>query len=150
MKTVLSSIFVVVFLASCGNSKEKNLTKDTEIEKNETQLAIIKEKPKTIPNVSINEMKIEDGILFLNVSYSGGCENQTFELLGSDMIMKSMPPKRELTLVRDDKGDNCREWVTDDLKFDLKPVMLDGDKSKQIIFVITNNQQEIALINESM
>lgn len=150
MKTFLLLLLSVLLFSSCGNRK-KNIT-SIEEEKNQSEIpkAIIKKTPSALPNVSINEMKIEEGILFLNVSYSGGCESQTFELIGNEMIMKSMPPKRTLSLVRDDKGDNCREWITEDLKFDLIPVMLEADPTKQIIFILANNQQEISLINESM
>lgn len=150
MKTFLLLLLSVLLFSSCGNRK-KNIT-SIEEEKNQSEIpkAIIKKTPSALPNVSINEMKIEEGILFLNVSYSGGCESQTFELIGNEMIMKSMPPKRTLSLVRDDKGDNCREWITEDLKFDLNPVMLEADPTKQIIFILANNQQEISLINESM
>jgi hypothetical protein len=150
MKTFLLLLLSVLLFSSCGNRK-KNIT-SIEEEKNQSEIpkAIIKKMPSALPNVSINKMKIEEGILFLNVSYSGGCENQTFELIGNEMIMKSMPPKRTLSLVRDDKGDNCREWITEDLKFDLNPVMLEADPTKQIIFILANNQQEIPLINESM
>lgn len=150
MKTFLLLLLSVLLFSSCGNRK-KNIT-SIEEEKNQSEIpkAIIKKMPSALPNVSINKMKIEEGILFLNVSYSGGCENQTFELIGNEMIMKSMPPKRTLSLVRDDKGDNCREWITEDLKFDLNPVMLEADPTKQIIFILTNNGQEISLINESM
>lgn len=139
-----------MFLQSCANSKESDKAKKQKTDENEVPMAVIKALPSAIPNVAINKMKIEEGILFLNVSYSGGCEDQTFELIGSEMIMKSMPPKRSLTLLRDDKGDQCREWITKDLQFDLKPVMLDGNPEKQIIFILSNNQEEIALINESM
>lgn len=150
MKTFLLLLLSVLLFSSCGNRK-KNIT-SIEEEKNQSEIpkAIIKKMPSALPNVSINKMKIEEGILFLNVSFSGGCENQTFELIGNEMIMKSMPPKRTLSLVRDDKGDNCREWITEDLKFDLNPVMLEADPTKQIIFILTNNGQEISLINESM
>ena len=150
MKHNLIYIVFAFFLFSCGNSKENVKSESTSEKEVETPKAVIKKTPATIPHVEINSAKIEDGILFLNVSFSGGCKEQTFELIGSEIIMKSMPPKRTLTLLRDDKGDTCREWVTRELKFNLKPVMLDEDPTKQIIFVIANNQNEVPLINESM
>lgn len=137
-------------LFACGNKKNSTVDKNKTERKNAVPMAVIKAAPSELLHVAINTMRIEEGVMHLNVSYSGGCEEQTFELRGAEIIMKSLPPKRSLVLVRDDKGDTCREWITKDLKFDLKPVMLDEDPTQQIIFILTNNQQEIHLINEDM
>jgi hypothetical protein len=150
MRVIAILILTSIIAFSCSNSKESTTAKNQEINKNEVPFAVIKEMPEVVPNVAINEMKIENGILHMNVSYSGGCEDQTFELIGSQMLMKSLPPKRTLTLLRNDHGDKCREWITQDLKFDLKPVMVDENPEKQVIFILSNNQKEIMLINESM
>jgi hypothetical protein len=149
MNKFLVFLLISLFFIACGAKKDSSVDNDLK-GRSLNPLAVIKAAPSELLHVAINSMRIEDGVMYLNVSYSGGCEEQSFELRGAELIMKSLPPKRSLVLVRDDKGDACREWITKDLKFDLKPVMLNEDPTQQIIFILSNNQQEIYLINEDM
>lgn len=62
---------------------------------------------------------VTDSILTLNVSYNGGCEKHEFSLLGSKMIQKSMPPIRNIMLSHNSNGDDCRELIEEELKFNI-------------------------------
>ena len=69
----------------------------------------------------------------LGISYSGGCEKHSFELLGSRLIQKSLPPKRGIILYHNSNGDSCRELVTEELIFDIRN--LSYDKSEIILIL---------------
>jgi hypothetical protein len=104
-------------LTACGVGQEVN-QRDRE-SSTMNQKAIIGEAPKDNPSTQINRAVIIDNTLELEVSYSGGCEEQVFDLVGNEMIMKSFPPQRSVVLVRDSKGDDCREWITKTIIFDI-------------------------------
>jgi hypothetical protein len=70
-------------------------------------------------NTIINKVAVEGNVLKLNVSYSGGCAEHEFSLLGSKMISKSLPPQRGIMLYHKDNEDSCRELIDEDLAFDI-------------------------------
>lgn len=78
--------------------------------------------------IRITDVSLEKNVLTLYVEYSGGCGDQkhTFELLGSSMIQKSLPPKRGVKLFHDNNGDDCRSLIQDTLKFDISPLAYTG------------------------
>lgn len=133
-------IFSITFLTSCENTKTtaKNNTEDI----NKAKLGEIK---KDIVPTNINKAYIKNDMIYFEVSYSGGCEEQSFELIGDFYLVKTMPPKRILQLVRNNKGDACRELITQTLKFDLSEVIYNNDYSQEIIFLIEGTNFELPL-----
>ncbi|MBK9593088.1 MAG: hypothetical protein IPO32_16855 [Crocinitomicaceae bacterium] len=75
---------------------------------------------------TILKVIIDGNTMILDVEYSGGCEEHTFKLLGSEMIQKSLPPKRGIMLWHDNKGDSCRSIVNEQLKFDISVLAYAG------------------------
>jgi len=59
--------------------------------------------------IQIDTVEVRGNILYIDVTYSGGCEEHDFEVIGSPMIAKSMPPIRAIQLVHHANGDTCRE-----------------------------------------
>lgn len=74
----------------------------------------------------INNAVIVDSVLTLSVSYNGGCQKHTFELIGSNMVQKSMPPIRGIMLVHHANNDDCRELVEEDIKFNISAFKYPG------------------------
>ena len=73
---------------------------------------------------SSDVIKIEDAIIVGNkleikVSYGGGCENHSFELIGSPNISKSLPPIRSIQLIHRANKDACKALIIKELKFDI-------------------------------
>jgi len=68
---------------------------------------------------NINNAVIVDSILTLSLSYNGGCQDHKFELVGSKIVQKSMPPIRGVMLVHHANNDDCRELITEDIKFNV-------------------------------
>ena len=139
-------ILLLIGLFSCGTKKNESENKNMNTD---VPRAVLGDLSRETPSTTINNAFIENGVMHLNVSYSGGCEDQTFELIGDKNLMKSMPPKRTLKLIRNNKGDNCRELITEDLKFDLSQVIYDDDPKKQIIFILSGTDMELKLISEN-
>ena len=88
---------------------------------------------KNSASTNINSVSISGNLMTLGISYSGGCEKHSFELLGSRLIQKSLPPKRGIILYHNSNGDSCRELVTEELIFDIRN--LSYDKSEIILIL---------------
>jgi hypothetical protein len=69
---------------------------------------------------------ISDSTLTLKVSYSGGCEVHSFELIGSKMIQKSLPPIRGIMLIHNSNNDDCRAIVEQELRFNVSKFKYPG------------------------
>ena len=61
-------------------------------------------------------------LLYLKISYSGGCVSHDFSLLGSGVFLESNPVKTSIVLSHEDNDDNCDSIITDTLVFDLTPL----------------------------
>ena len=68
---------------------------------------------------TVDSISIKENILSVFVSYSGGCKEHAFELLSNGMYAKSLPPQISVVLKHTNNGDNCRELVMKELKFDV-------------------------------
>lgn len=124
-------------LLACGNSKE--ITP----EKSSHPKATFGNIDYQAPTAQINTVRIEGNLMFLEVSYSGGCEEQAFSLVGSEMIMKSLPPKRGIRLQRDPKGDACRELVSKSLVFDITDLAYQKEEGEVIFLLLDGFKEEI-------
>jgi len=69
---------------------------------------------------------LSDSILTLNISYSGGCEVHSFELIGSKMTQKSLPPIRGVMLIHHANNDDCRELIKQELRFNVNKFKFQG------------------------
>jgi hypothetical protein len=120
----------ILLLTSCKVAKEKRSeekgaeTKDTGYPK--AELVANFDAYKNSASCSIVSVNIEGNTMILDVEYSGGCEEHSFKLLGSEMIQKSLPPKRGIMLWHDNKGDSCRSIVNEQLKFDISNLAYAG------------------------
>ena len=76
-------------------------------------------KPAVSESCTIQEASINGNVLRVTVSYSGGCENHQFELVGSPNISKSLPPIRSIELVHKSNGDACKKKIEETLRFNL-------------------------------
>ena len=70
----------------------------------------------------LNDAKITEDTLMLNVSYSGGCKSHKFTLLASDSFLELCPAEMDISLSHDANGDLCRAWLTEDYHFNLTPI----------------------------
>jgi hypothetical protein len=65
---------------------------------------------------------LEKDLLYLKVSYSGGCASHDFSLVGTGVFMESYPVQTSIVLSHEDNDDNCESIITETLVFDLTPL----------------------------
>ena len=70
----------------------------------------------------INAATVQDGMLRVNVSYSGGCETHVFTLVAEERFLESFPVQLRVSLAHNANGDTCETWITEDHVFDLTPI----------------------------
>ena len=69
--------------------------------------------------IKIEDAKIVGNKLEIKVSYGGGCENHSFELIGSPNISKSLPPIRSIQLIHRANKDACKALIIKEMAFDI-------------------------------
>ena len=146
---ILLSLSATLF--SCGifkknNNVEENVT--TEVTETVDALAPRKAKLGDTGQASdpleISKIVIEDNIMKIDVSYSGGCQVHDYDLVGNYAVMKSMPPKRSVQLVHRAKGDNCRTVIKETLKFDVTELAMTQKAGSEIILIVDGFKEEIS------
>lgn len=88
------------------------------------------------PIISIDTVEIKGNTMYIDLSYGGGCQKHTFEVIGSLAIAKSYPPIRSLQIVHHANGDNCRAIQTTTLEVDLKDVAYKQEEGSEIYYSI--------------
>ena len=81
----------------------------------------------------IEESLIQNEILEIRLTYSGGCAQHQFTLYTTQQYQKSLPPKLPLFLMHDTGGDACREIKQETLLFNIEDLKYDGQKTVQFI-----------------
>ncbi len=70
----------------------------------------------------INTATIENDILHINVSYTGGCETHEFTLVAEPRFLESFPVQLRVSLAHNANSDTCEDSITEDHQFDLTPL----------------------------
>jgi len=117
MKLILILISTCLFVAcKC----HKKIVSQDKINKEEM---IIIGKLDTISDssdaIKFEDVKLNGNTLEIKVSYGGGCENHTFELIGSPNISKSLPPIRSIQLIHRAHKDACKALIIKEMAFDI-------------------------------
>ena len=89
--------------------------------------------------IEIKKATISGDILSLDVTYSGGCEKHEFELIGSGMYIKTMPPKMAISLKHYANGDGCRKLCETSLKINVKDLRYAGEGPLILMLEGTDN-----------
>lgn len=125
-------------LFACGNSKKTN---NATVATKKALLVDGGDTYKDNATTTINSATIDQNNLTLEVSYSGGCEEHEFSLMGSKMIQKSLPPKRGIFLYHQNNGDSCRELKEETLVFDISEFAYE---SGEIILILDGYKEELS------
>lgn len=120
-------------LFSCGNSKKSSSDMNDE---SKVLKATIGNTDKKSDAVEINSVSIDGNIMTLKVSFSGGCEGHQFELIGSEMVMKSLPGKRPVALIHNANGDMCEAYLTEEIQFDISELAISKENGSQIYLIL--------------
>jgi hypothetical protein len=138
---LLSILAVSAILFSCNNTKEVLDIEPINIKK--AQLGDVTQESDPL---TINSAVLEGHVLTLEVEYSGGCQDHSYELYGSEAVMKSMPPKRSIKLVHNSNGDNCRELITETIKFNIQDLAAGESSGSEIILLLEGTKESISYV----
>lgn len=81
----------------------------------------------------IESAKIEGNILYLTVTYPGGCDAHKFRCIGSPAIAKSNPPRRSIKLIHNANNESCESLVTRNIEVDIIPFAASAEGPSEII-----------------
>ncbi|MDH5598619.1 MAG: hypothetical protein OEY34_05820 [Cyclobacteriaceae bacterium] len=86
---------------------------------------------------TIKEVSIMDTTLLIKVSYSGGCNDHTFDLVWPEIITQQYPPDITVYLYHDSNGDSCEALLTKTLAYDFSDCPLGLSKEAIQLMRIT-------------
>lgn len=86
--------------------------------------------------VSISEVRVKGNKMFIDVSYGGGCKDHQFQLIGSAIISKSIPPLRSIQLVHISNGDLCKMHVVKTLEIDISELAYKKENGNKIYLTL--------------
>ena len=106
-------------------------------------IRIVRSMPTETDLFQVKGVAIKDNIISIDVQYSGGSKEHTFELFSNQMLMKSLPPKMNLFLQHQANGDLAKALKTETLLFDL--TLLNAPPGTTIL-LMNNYDQGIELL----
>lgn len=119
MKPILI-LFILILSISCKSSREAK-TKNHQVNiMNSDKKAELGDINQVSDSIRILSATITGNTMNLEVSYSGGCQPHNFQLIGSPMIAKSLPPIRSVVLVHQANNDMCKKQIIETLSFDIR------------------------------
>ena len=93
--------------------------------------------------ITIADVKVKGNILLIDISYSGGCKDHSFEMIGSKMIAKSLPPVRAIQLIHHANNDQCKKMILQTLEVDLKDLAYEQKVGSKIFLTIDGWKERI-------
>lgn len=134
MKFLLLSVGILL-AAGCGTKKISGNGAGQTIEMKAAKkgMATIGKTPMDNHPVNITAAAIKGNTLTIDVSYSGGCQEHRFDLVGNEAIAKSLPPQRSIRLVHTGEPDACEALVRQTLSFDISNLAYKQEAGSEII-----------------
>lgn len=91
--------------------------------------------------ITISAIRVEGNKMFLDIRYSGGCEEHSFQVVGSEMIAKSLPPIRAIQIMHNSNGDQCKKLIEQTLEVDISALAYKQENGSKI-FLTTEGWKE--------
>jgi hypothetical protein len=112
-----------LILFSCSNTKKMNQNPENNtnlVNSSDIKIAILGDNNQNSIFTTINNVVLKDNTLEISINYTGGCAKHEFELIGSEMISKSLPPIRSINLIHKTiDEESCKRIMYDTLYFDI-------------------------------
>ncbi|MFM7667811.1 MAG: hypothetical protein ACKO7D_06435 [Bacteroidota bacterium] len=116
--TILFSLAII--LLGCASSKKiSDMNNENPIYSKAPKFATLGDNTQNSSQTTIYDAKLNGNTLVLSIGYTGGCATHTFDLVGSEMISKSLPPIRSINLIHNAKDEACKRAMYDTLFFDI-------------------------------
>lgn len=78
-----------------------------------------------VANEAGKSVWVDGDTLYVNVGYSGGCQEHEFNLYWHSLWAESDPPQTGVRLIHDSNDDFCEAYLTQTLQFDLSSITSD-------------------------
>jgi hypothetical protein len=115
---IFFSLAIVLF--GCASSKKiSDMNNENPIYSKAPKQAFLGDNSQVTTPTTINDVKLNGNTLMMSISYTGGCAKHTFNLIGSEMISKSLPPIRSINLIHNANDEACKREMFDTLYFDI-------------------------------
>ena len=93
--------------------------------------------------IEITAVRVEGNTMFIDLNYTGGCEEHTFSVVGSEMISKSLPPIRSVQLIHSAKGDQCKKIVEETLIVNISKLAYKQEQGSTIFLLVNDLKNRI-------
>jgi hypothetical protein len=123
-------------MSACGNSREASYSQTPAESVDKAKLVDDFGEYRSAAT-TIKSILIKGDLMTIHVTFSGGCEEHEFKLLGQSNLQKSMPLKRGVMLFHDNKGDSCRELKDEILVFDITAL---GVSKTEVLLLIDGHE----------
>jgi hypothetical protein len=137
---LLALISLLVFNNGCATHSKNQLNQQS-IEDATLGDISMKSDPFTISSVTISGKNIE-----ISISFSGGCNEHNFKLVGSEAISKSLPPQRSIVLIHQNNADTCKKLVEKKLIFNIEAFSYQKEKGSIINLNLSGWKERIEFI----
>jgi len=151
MKKFTSKIHLFISLSSivisCSTPK-KISDKNIVIEKNHNYRKI-KAKIGELNNsdpFDIKNIEIQNNTLLISLSYSGGCGEHSFQMNGSEALLKTNPPKRKVKLIHKNHEDYCKKIIDETISVFISDLSCNKMKGAETILLLDGWDKEIKYI----
>lgn len=142
MKTLLFGISLLIVLASCDDNKTVTSDSGLTLLRSATEYGNVLNGNQEVKGNPFNilDFRIDGDSALITVSYAGGCNKHTFEIIWSETYAESYPPQTNLLVIHDAHGDACKALITETLSFDLARLTGPIDYEKVVVNLVNANQ----------
>lgn len=149
---LFSILAIGLTLLSCGSTKDVTTTETVETtpSKPERNIMITAEigDSKASEPFKIHSVRVEGNLLFVDVSFVGGCGVHNFKAIGSQAIMKSLPAKRSLVITHEVPREECDDTVKKVLEIEMSALAEKQSPGSTIILLLEGWDDEIKYVFE--
>lgn len=92
---------------------------------------------------TINAVRVDGNMMYVDLSYSGGCKEHVFAAYGSAAIAKSLPPIRQIKINHNGNQDHCRAMINQTVKIDLRNFTYKKEEGSQIYLNLEGYKERI-------
>ena len=152
MKKFTSKIYLFISLSSivisCSTQKRLVEENDVLLENNHNYRKI-KAKIGNLNNsdpFDIKNIEIQNNTLLISLSYTGGCGKHSFEMNGSEGLLKTNPPKRKVKLIHKNHKDYCKKIIDETIAVFISDLSCIKMKGAKTILLLDGWEKEIKYI----
>jgi hypothetical protein len=143
----ITILFFVMMLFACKNHREmyKNTSAITTENTMKTIGTLSNDTTLSDP-FEIQEATITGNKLLLKISYAGGCQEHSFQLVGAPQISKSLPPIRSIRLIHDGNQDACKAKIIKDIEIDISELCYKNETNSSIYLQLQGWKENLLYI----